>query len=58
MIILLFDAHKLDISDEFKRCIQTLKGNDTKIKIVLNNKTKFFICIMFLISKFFLYNIN
>merc|ERR1712183_171915 len=36
MVILLFDAHKLDISDEFKRCIQQLKGNDCKIKIVLN----------------------
>ena len=36
MIILLFDAHKLDISDEFKRCILSLKGNDTKIRIVLN----------------------
>ena len=36
MVILLFDAHKLDISDEFKRCIHALKGNDTKIRIVLN----------------------
>jgi hypothetical protein len=36
MIILLFDAHKLDISDEFKRCILSLRGNDVKIKIVLN----------------------
>lgn len=25
-IILLFDAHKLDISDEFKRCIEALAG--------------------------------
>lgn len=25
-IILLFDAHKLDISDEFKRCIEALSG--------------------------------
>ena len=25
-ILLLFDAHKLDISDEFKRCLQALKG--------------------------------
>jgi len=50
-IILLFDAHKLDISDEFKRCIEALsglfyyflgvskiffKGNEDKIRIVLN----------------------
>lgn len=36
MIILLFDAHKLDISDEFHRCIGGLKGNEEKIRIVLN----------------------
>ncbi|XP_062517678.1 EH domain-containing protein 3-like [Corticium candelabrum] len=36
MIILLFDAHKLDISDEFCRCIGSLKGNEEKIRIVLN----------------------
>lgn len=36
MILLLFDAHKLDISDEFKAVIQALKGHDEKIKIVLN----------------------
>ena len=36
MILLLFDAHKLDISDEFKRTIEVLKGNDDKIRIVLN----------------------
>jgi len=36
MILLLFDAHKLDISDEFKRAIESLKGNDDKIRIVLN----------------------
>lgn len=35
-IILLFDANKLDISDEFKRAIEALKGHDDKIKIVLN----------------------
>lgn len=28
-IILLFDAHKLDISDEFKRCIEALTGART-----------------------------
>ena len=36
MILLLFDAHKLDISDEFRNVIQALKGHDEKIKIVLN----------------------
>ncbi len=35
-ILLLFDAHKLDISDEFKRSINVLKRNDEKIRIVLN----------------------
>lgn len=35
-IILLFDAHKLDISDEFKRSIEKLKRFDEKIRIVLN----------------------
>lgn len=35
-IILLFDAHKLDISDEFRRCIEALQGNEDKIRIVLN----------------------
>jgi GTPase SAR1 family protein len=32
LILLLFDAHKLDISDEFKSVIETLKGNDDKIR--------------------------
>ncbi|PNT62099.1 hypothetical protein BRADI_5g25580v3 [Brachypodium distachyon] len=36
LILLLFDPHKLDISDEFKRVIGSLKGNDDKIRIVLN----------------------
>ena len=36
MILLLFDAHKLDISDEFRNVIQALKGQDDKIRIVLN----------------------
>ena len=35
-ILILFDAHKLDISDELKRVIQVLKDYDDKIRIVLN----------------------
>lgn len=35
-IILLFDAHKLDISDEFRSVIESMKGYDEKIRIVLN----------------------
>ena len=35
-IIILFDAHKLDISNELKWSIQALKGNQEKIRIVLN----------------------
>lgn len=35
-IVLLFDAHKLDISDEFRRSIEALKGHDDKIRIILN----------------------
>lgn len=35
-IILLFDAHKLDISDEFKAVIESMKGYEDKIRIVLN----------------------
>eukprot|EP00889_Picochlorum_renovo_P007765 jgi/Picre1/34795/NNA_002261.t1 len=36
LILLLFDPHKLDISDEFKHVISTLKGHDDKVRIVLN----------------------
>ncbi|XP_007026225.2 PREDICTED: EH domain-containing protein 2 isoform X1 [Theobroma cacao] len=36
LILLLFDPHKLDISDEFKRVISSLRGNDDKIRVVLN----------------------
>lgn len=36
MIILFFDAHKLDISDEFKRCIGALSGSFMKVRILLN----------------------
>ena len=36
VILLLFDAHKLDISDEFRHAINALKGHDDKIRVVLN----------------------
>lgn len=35
-IILMFDAHKLDISDEFECSITALHGYDDKIRIILN----------------------
>ena len=35
-IILLFDAHKLDISDEFKNAIEAIRSHDDKIRICLN----------------------
>ncbi|XP_050148898.1 EH domain-containing protein 2-like isoform X2 [Malus sylvestris] len=36
VILLLFDPHKLDISDECKRVISSLRGHDDKIRVVLN----------------------
>ena len=36
MIILLFDANKLDISDELKGAIDALKGHEDKIRCILN----------------------
>lgn len=40
MILLLFDAHKLDISDEFQSVIKACKGQDDKIRVVLNKADK------------------
>ncbi|XP_068311849.1 EH domain-containing protein 1-like [Pyrus communis] len=36
LILLLFDPHKLDVSDDFKRVISSLHGHDDKIRVVLN----------------------
>lgn len=36
LILLLFDAHKLDISDELKGAIDVLKGHEDKIRCILN----------------------
>eukprot|EP00585_Thalassiosira_rotula_P007254 CAMPEP_0196132826 /NCGR_PEP_ID=MMETSP0910-20130528/2286_1 /TAXON_ID=49265 /ORGANISM="Thalassiosira rotula, Strain GSO102" /LENGTH=548 /DNA_ID=CAMNT_0041392467 /DNA_START=184 /DNA_END=1830 /DNA_ORIENTATION=- len=36
LIILLFDAHKLDISDELRSTIDVLKGHEDKIRCILN----------------------
>ncbi|CAD5116986.1 DgyrCDS5820 [Dimorphilus gyrociliatus] len=36
LIILLFDAHKLDISDEFRSVIESLKPQEEKVRVVLN----------------------
>nr|GEX25960.1 EH domain-containing protein 1-like [Tanacetum cinerariifolium] len=36
LILILFDPHKLDINDEFKRVIASLRGDDDKVRVVLN----------------------
>jgi len=36
MIVLTFDANKLDISDELKAAIDVLKDHDSKLRIILN----------------------
>mmetsp|Transcript_23143 Transcript_23143/g.69577 ORF Transcript_23143/g.69577 Transcript_23143/m.69577 type:complete len:506 (-) Transcript_23143:38-1555(-) len=36
MILLLFDAHKIDISDELKSVIESLHQHDEKMRLVLN----------------------
>jgi EH domain-containing protein 1 len=35
-ILVFFDAHKLDISDELKSVIEALGGNEDKVRVILN----------------------
>jgi hypothetical protein len=36
LILLFFDSHKLDISNEFKMAIHSLRGQEEKVKVLLN----------------------
>ncbi len=36
LIIIMFDAHKLDISDELRVVLETLKPHQDKIRVLLN----------------------
>ena len=36
LILLLFDSHKLDISNEFKMAIHSLRGQEEKVRVILN----------------------
>ena len=36
LIIIMFDAHKLDISDELKRVIELMRPHSDKVRVVLN----------------------
>ncbi|KAG0248616.1 hypothetical protein BG011_010079 [Mortierella polycephala] len=36
LVLLFFDSHKLDISDEFKNSIFALKGQEEKVRVILN----------------------
>ena len=36
LIIVMFDAHKLDISDELKAVLDTMKPHQDKIRVLLN----------------------
>jgi len=36
LVLLVFDAHKLDISDEFRQIIEGLRGYESRVRCVLN----------------------